>query len=320
VYAATYVLPIRTTTEVPAELIDYLERLSDICEVIVVDGSAPHVFGDFAARRRGRVQHVALDSRHQDLLNGKVAGVLTGLQLASHDRIVIADDDVRYDSATLGAVLRLLDIADVVRPQNVFAPMPWHARLDTARTLINRVVGGDWPGTLALRRAVMQRTNGYDGNVLFENLELIRTVRAAGGRELVARDVFVTRLPPSTRHFLSQRIRQAYDEFARPVRLAVWLSVVPLVIAAWAVAGIGGIAGLIALSIAWAEAGRRVAGGRRAFPATAAFWAPLWLVERGVSAWLALGSRIVLGGVRYRGRVVRAAATPMRNLRRRYAG
>ncbi|MDB4950296.1 MAG: hypothetical protein JWM27_2945, partial [Gemmatimonadetes bacterium] len=69
-----------------------------------------------------------------------------------------------------------------------------------------------------------------------------------------------------------------------------------------------------------AEAGRRKRGGRRVFPATSSLLAPVWLAERGVCAWLALGSRVRLGGVRYRGGILRAAATPLRELRRRYAG
>jgi hypothetical protein len=75
------------------------------------------------------------------------------------------------------------------------------------------------------------RTGGYDGNVLFENLELVRTVEAAGGSSLCLQDLYVRRLPPETQHFWRQRVRQAYDEFARPVRLVVALSVVPLLIA-----------------------------------------------------------------------------------------
>jgi hypothetical protein len=31
---------------------------------------------------------------------------------------------------------------------------------------------------------------------LFDNLELVRTVRALGGKELVAYDIFVARRPP----------------------------------------------------------------------------------------------------------------------------
>ena len=74
---------------------------------------------------------------------------------------------------------------ELVRPQNYFAPLRWHARWDTARTLLNRVAGGvDFPGTLAVRRSRSSQTDGYDGDVLFENLELIRTIEAAGGRVL----------------------------------------------------------------------------------------------------------------------------------------
>ena len=38
-----------------------------------------------------------------------------------------------------------------------------------------------------------------------------------------------------------------------------------------------------------------------------------------MTSWLALGARLFLGGVPYRGRVLRHAATPMRVLRARYA-
>ena len=46
-------------------------------------------------------------------------------------------------------------------------------------------------------------TGGYDGDALFENLELVRTVQAAGGRELHATGLYAPRaddtaLPPST--------------------------------------------------------------------------------------------------------------------------
>ena len=68
---------------------------------------------------------------------------------------------------------------------------------------------------------------GYDGDVLFENLELVRTITAAGGAEAVPLGLYVRRMPPTTSHYWSQRVRQAYDEFARPVRLVVWLSVAP---------------------------------------------------------------------------------------------
>jgi hypothetical protein len=284
-------------------------------EVLVVDGSPAPIFHSHAASLSPRVVHLR---PHPDLItrNGKVGAVLTGLRHASHERVVIADDDVRYDGPALARVVAELGRFDVVRPQNYFAPLPWHARWDTARTLLNRVGDGDWPGTLAVRRSRLMAAGGYRGDVLFENLELVRTVRAAGGTLGTPLDLYVRRLPPSLEGFLDQRVRQAYDELARPRRMAVWLSVLPLVAVAsarrsWLPIIVGAGACMAA-----AEAGRRRAGGRRVFPATSSVLAPAWVMERAVCAWLAVGARLLLGGVRYRDGRLLHAATDEASLRR----
>jgi hypothetical protein len=317
----TYILPIKAHTPVSDELLRYLGGLvsrHSASQILVVDGSEPPIFADFEARRPAAVEHVGVDRDLTSLANGKVAGVLTGVRRAVHPSLVIADDDVRYDGASLAAVVGGLERADIVRPQNFFSPLPWHAWLDTARMLINRVTGGDWPGTFGVRRGALEATGGYDGGVLFENLELVRTVTAAGGRELRLPDVFVRRLPPKTRHFWSQRVRQAYDEFARPARLAAALALVPclvLSVFAWGWTAIGVAA---AVPIVIAEAGRRVGHGARVFPAAASLAAPFWVLERGVCAWAAVIMRLVVGGVPYAGGILRRAATPSRVLVRRH--
>jgi hypothetical protein len=311
--ALSYVLPIRST-EVRHDLDGYLKELSEVVEVVVVDGSDDAVFAAHEVHWGKWVHHIAVDSDHVTPM-GKVGGLLTGLHHASWDAVVIADDDVRWDPELLAEAARRLRGVDVVRPQNWFRPAPWHARWDTGRTLINRALSGDWPGTLVLDRRALHRTGGYDGSALFENLELVRTIKAAGGRELSAPDLFVPRTPPTAAQFLDQRVRQAYDEFARPWRLLLSLAILPTV--AW-----GGrrAAVVIALaSVAAAEAGRRRAGGSAVFGPLAAVWAPCWVAERAVTSWLALLWRVRHGGMRYRGTVLRKAATPMRELRRTYA-
>jgi len=315
----TYVLPLKSATAQSAgDLTPYLHWLAERAEVIVVDGSAPSVFAEHARAWGDVVRHVA---PAPDLATpmGKVGGVLTGVRYASHERLIIADDDVRYDDVSLARVSAALATADVVRPQNYFTPLPWHARWDSGRMLLNRLYGGDWPGTLGVRRSILRATNGYDGRAMFENLELVRTVLAAGGREAVPLDVFVARRPSTTRHFFSQRVRQAYDELARPARLASQLAVLPLGAIGAATIGWPAIAVAAGVVIVAAEIGRRRAGATSVFPISAAFFAPAWVAERAVCSWLAVGSRLVLGGVPYRGTVLRHAATPMWELRARYA-
>jgi hypothetical protein len=321
----SYVLPLRWGEPGPAEdLAAYLRSLrGEVDEILVVDGSPPPVFQANSAALHGMARHLP---PHQDLEfgMGKVNGVITGMRECSHPRVVLADDDVRYEPAALRRAVGLLDEADLIRPQNYFDELPWHARWDTARSLLNRVFTGDptfpvgdFPGTLVVRRDAFPASGAYDGDALFENLELMRTIRAAGGAVLTPLDLYVARRPPSTAHFYSQRVRQAYDDFAIPARLAAFLAIAPLA-ATLLLRGRHCWLGSAALaSIGLAEVGRRRAGGAERFPLSGSLLAPAWIGERSLCAWLAVGAKL-RGGVRYGEGRLPHSATSMRSLRRRY--
>ena len=311
----SYVVPVRWRDGAQrGELAEYLTGIAPLVEeVIVVDGSEPGVFAANAAAWGEHARHVP-PAAGEACLMGKVAGVRTGVQLASCERVVIADDDVRYEPEALRRTAELLDRHDLVRPQNYFSSLPWHARWDTARTLLNRCLGRDFPGTLAVRRSRMLAMGMYDGNVLFENLELMRAVRAHGGTVVSPLDLYVARVPPSAAHFWGQRTRQAYDDFAMPLRMALWLSILPLLLLKRRLFPAGSMVAVIA-----AEVGRRRAGGGAYFPSTSSLLAPVWVLERGACAWLAVLQRLRFGGVRYGDSVIPVAAHSERQLRRRFA-
>lgn len=311
-----YLLPIKAEPDRDiAELAGYLNDLTDSARVIVVDGSPPEAFEAHRALLKPSVTHVRPDEDVR-FRNGKVNGVVTGFRLCRSDKVVIADDDVRYEPAQLHRLELALDTAELVRPQNYFQPLPWHARWDTARSLLNRaVIGTDFPGTLAVRLNPQLRAAGYDGDVLFENLELIRTVRAGGGRERVMSDLYVRRLPPSTGHFVRQRVRQAYDSFAQPGRMTAELALLPaFVLFARRPARLGALLGA---AVGLAELGRRRGRGRAVFPPGSVWFTPAWLAERSVCSWLALGNRVLFGGVRYSGGRIWRAAHSVAELRQR---
>jgi hypothetical protein len=222
---------------------------------------------------------------------------------------------VRYEPAQLHRLELALDTAELVRPQNYFRPLPWHARWDTARSLLNRaVLGTDFPGTLAVRLSPQLRAAGYDGDVLFENLELIRTIRAAGGRERLMPDLYVRRLPPSAGHFVRQRVRQAYDSFAQPGRMALELALLPAFVLIGRRPVRLGV--LLGAAVGLAEVGRRRGQGQAVFAAGSVWFTPAWLAERSICSWLALGNRVLFGGVRYSGGRIWRAAHSMAELRR----
>jgi hypothetical protein len=310
------VLPLRWQSDLGRkELAGYFERLAYVCEeIIVIDGSPERVFVENGRAFGHLVRHVPLDPQVPGKMR-KVPAVMTGVHMASNDAIVIADDDVRYEPATLARAVNLLGCFDLVCPQNYFEPLPWHACWDTARTLLNRAVGADFPGTLVLRRSKLLSAGGYDPDVVFENLELIRTIRAAGGRVAAPLDLYVRRLPPSTRHFIAQRPRQAYEDFAIPARMAIWLAIMPTLLVSRRRKTVFSV--LVVGAITTAEGGRRRSGGREVFPLVGTTLAPAWLLERSICAWLAVLARLKDGGLRYRDTVIFTAANSTRTIRRR---
>lgn len=311
----TYVLPFKSSgAEDLVDLTSYLLSLSRLADIVVVDGSDPDVFARHAALWDSFATHIPPRPGLR-FANGKVDGVVTGVEAARSEKVVVADEDVRYDVQGLQRMAALLDEFDLVRPQNYFDPVPWHALWDTGRMLLNRAFVADYPGTLGVRRSAFVRAGGYDGDTMFENLEMIRTIEEAGGSSIAPLDLYVARRPPETRQFLAQRPRQAYDDLAQPWRLVTFASLLPLASAAArrrpALLPLG-----LATVIALAERGRRRAGGTAVFPARASLAAPLWVLERSVFVWVALVHR-ALGGVPYRGSRVKVAANPRRVIRRR---
>ncbi len=313
----TYLMPLRrnrAAEQADGELLRYLRGLAkDVDELLIVDGSPGPIFERHARLLAPFARHVAPEVGDR-CANGKAWGVLTGLRIARHDWVVIADDDVRWDGLALSRAAGARTACDLLVPANYFSAIPWHAAWDTARTLLNRAMAYDWPGTLVVRRSVLTGTPRYDGDVLFENLELVRTMAACGGRARVAQDLLVARIPPTVWHFLTQQPRQAYDDLAQPVRLAVMLALVPFAL----LAPPRSVATAAVFSVAVAEVGRRRGHGRDVFPWYASLLAPAWLAERAALAWWVVWLRTRGRGTPYSGHRLLRAATPPGVLRARY--
>ena len=311
--SCAYLLPLRRTRFNPAEaqqLVEYIKQLRACgCDVMVVDGSPAGVFEQHDALWRAHCRHVPVDRRF-GYPNDKVNGVHTGIALTNCEKIVLADDDIRYSGNEILEITQLLDRFDLVRPQNYLAPLPWWARSEAARMLINRALlrTADYPGTCAFRRSTMLRVGHYDGDVLFDNEELIRHFASHGAAVAYANDLFVRKLPPSFRKWIEQRPRQAYEDFGLRVKTIFFASLLPLgiglpfLLGARATLVIGGIFALLAMTVA--AAGRARGTAARFFPFTACWWAPFWIFERALSTYLALYWYLVYRGYPFGERVL----------------
>ena len=301
----TYLLPIRrgkfSRTEA-SELLDYFSGLKDAgCDVVVIDGSPTAIFNEHGEIWRSLCRHAEVD-RSFGYLNDKVNGIHTGVRLASTEKIILADDDIRYAAEEIDRVCELLDQFEVVRPQNFLSPLPWWARMEAARMLINRATlrTGDYPGTCAFRRRAMLRVGPYDGDVLFDNEEIIRHFAKAGATVNYAANLFVRKRPPTFRKWVEQRPRQAYEDFGLRGKTALFLSLPIFTVWTGAVFGWKSfLASLLMVSIAavaLAAAGRSRGTASRHFPLSVCFFAPLWVLERSASTYWALYWRFSRGG------------------------
>lgn len=300
----TYLLPIRRMRIDRLEIAGFNEYFHTLrsagCEVLVVDGSPAEVFRAHAQAWRESARHVAVDPQY-GFLNGKVNGVHTGVALAQCEKIILADDDIRYTAQDVSAMCQLLDDYELVRPQNYLSPLPWWARMEAARMLINRGVlrTGDYPGTCGLRRSAMLRVGHYDGDVLFDNEELVRHFIVKGASVCHASDFFILKRPPTLSKWREQRPRQAYEDFVMRAKTLIFMAVLPLAVL---IALSGGGAALLAYallisstSMVLAERGRR-GSASRFFPARTVLYAPLWVLERAISVYWALYWRVCYGG------------------------
>jgi hypothetical protein len=293
----SFIVPIRRVAIDPVEiakLADYFKALRLAgCEVLVVDGSPFAVFEQHKKSWQICSRHVAPDPKYT-FLNGKVNGVHTGVDLASCERIILADDDIRYSAADVKRMCALLDKFEMVRPQNFIAPLPWWARLETARILINRGVlrAGDYPGTCGFCRSTMHRVGPYDGDVLFDNEEIVRHFALKGVDINYALDFFILKRPPTFTKWLEQRPRQAYEDFVMRAKTAAFLSVFPLSLGLGFLVSVRVallfLAILSLLSVLLSTRGMLRNAAYRVFPVHSPLFAPLWIFERSLSVYWAL--------------------------------
>ena len=328
----TYLLPVRRRAfgfgEAEA-LRSYFNRIrTATAEIIVIDGSPPQVFKRHHQVWSAVCRHEPVN-RSFGFLNDKVNGIQTGVRLATTNKIVLADDDIRYTASDIEQIAKLLDDFEVVRPQNYFAfnrvasggreagnpachaakivctTKPWSkethwpaanattARIEAARMLINRATlrPADYPGTCAFRLDTFLRAGDYDGDVLFDNEELVRHLARFGANICYANDFFVEKRPPSFRKWLEQRPRQAYEDFGLRTKTLVFalIPIVLVILGLWF--GIRGVlwASLSIFGGAFISAlrGRARGTARKFFPLHVCFFAPLWVFERSISTYWA---------------------------------
>lgn len=269
------------------ELARYLSTISLAdCDVVILDPSPRLQFERNACTLRWVGRHVAVRPE----MNGSVDLLRASAGSAACDKVIVAASDVRYTPLAIEQLCQLLDLHEVVEPQDYLDPLPWWGGVEAARMLVHRGIEPhpDHGATFGFRRSALRTLRTLSSVDCTE--DPMRRLVAHGAEVHAAADVFVRRQPPALSEWIADRPRQASDDFPLPIRSAFFFALVPMLLLLATIGGLrlaGGYAGVIAFaSFAVALRGRSGAGAF--FPLRACFFAPVWMLERSLSVYWAL--------------------------------
>lgn len=289
----SYVVIVRSATDAANELRDLANYLSTLgvagCDVVILDASSRLQFELNARVLRWVGRHMVVRPQYRTP-SGSIDLLRAAAALAACEKVIVAESDVRYTPEAVGQICDLLDMHEVVEPQDYLDPLPWWGSIEAGRILVHRGIEPqpDHGATLGFRRgAVRTLRNLPPGDVIDDQA---RRLSAAGAEVFAAANVFVRREPGALDEWLAHRPRLAGDDFSMPMKSVFFFSLVPLLLLL-AIAGGVKAAGSYASVIAFAAVGlafRGRAGAQSFFPLRACFFAPLWIAERAVSVYWAL--------------------------------
>jgi hypothetical protein len=229
--------------------------------------------------------------RHLALPSGTVDLVRTAADVANCEKVIVAAEDVRYTPEAIGQICDLLDLHEVVEPQDYLDPLPWWGGIEAGRILVHRGIEPepDHGVTFGFRKAAVRSLR-----TVVAAEDQVRRLANAGAEVHAATEVFVRRQPGALGEWLDARVRQAGNDFTLPFKSAFFFSMIPMLLLLAVLGGLE-LAGAYGTVIGFATVAlalRGRAGARAFFPMRAVLFAPLWVIERSVIVYLALYRRL----------------------------
>ena len=288
----SYVVVIGSSAASASGLRDLASYLSTLgvagCDVVVLDPSPRLQFELNARILRWVGRHVSVRPEHRSHA-GALDPVRSAATLAACEKVIVAADDVRYTPDAVGQICDLLEMHEVVEPQDYLDPLPWWGGIEAGRILLHRGIEPqpDHGATFGFRRSAVRGLRALE---LLELEDQARRLIAAGAEVFPATNVFVRREPGALDEWLSDRPRVASGDFDLPMKSVFFFSLVPMLALLAVLGGVrlaAGYASVIAFaSMSLAVRGR--AGAGPFFPLRACLFAPLWVFERSLSVYWAL--------------------------------
>lgn len=280
----------------PAELTSLAGYLSSLsvagCEVVILDSNSNPVFEDNARVLRWVGRHTGVRAIYRSAF-GVVDIVRAAADLASCEKVIVADAGARWNADSIGEACELLDVHEAMVPEEYLGAERWWSSLDAARLLLRRGLNFEPAGatTFAFRRTVVRALRTFPPAVDDDHL---RRLILGGVEVFPASGTFVQLQSTELEHWVGSRPRVASGSFNEPVQAAFFFAVVPTLLLVAFAAGPRVAAALLGImafgTITLSLRGR--AGAAAYFPMRTVLLAPVWLLERSVSVYWALGAKL----------------------------
>ncbi|HEX9493998.1 MAG TPA: hypothetical protein VGA33_12095 [Thermoanaerobaculia bacterium] len=282
----TYVVLLRreNPSDDLAELASYLSLLSiSDFEIVTVDLSDGSMLEENRRVLRWLGRYVAARPQYIDPIRAAI-------DLAACDKVIVADAHIRYSDEGIDRLCTLLNLHEVVEPQDYLDPLPWWGGIETGRMLLHRGIGPlpDRGSTFGFRKRALSSLRNL--HAVGTN-DRVRRLAAQGAEVFCAFDIFVRRIPTTLDEWLRDRTRDADEDLEAPAKAALFFALLPIALVLDLLGGIGlasSYLGAVAF-IAMALALRGRIGAAQFFPMRTCLFAPLWLFERSISVyWMML--------------------------------
>ena len=291
---ASYLVILDPRTRDLTEFASYLSTIS-VAGFEVIVAELPDAFDENDRVLRWVGQHVRIRPQHRSF-SGTIDPLHVAMNVASCDKVIVADERVRYSVDALHEINVLLDAHEVVEPQDYLDPLPWWGGIDAGRMLLHRGIEPlpHHGATFGFRRGVWRGFRAIDAGAATGDPP--RRLASQGAEVFAALEVFVRRNPPLLGEWIRQRPRYADSDFSLPLKSAFFFGILPIALVLSLLGGprlaVCYAAAISLASLALAMRGR--VGAAQFFPRRTCLYSPLWVLERSLSVYWALLRRLPL--------------------------
>ncbi len=282
-------------------------------QIVIADESGADVYNYLHSHlcNYGNVVHFQPPEKDHTGANDKSNGVFSACAHVKHDNILLVDDHYRVSRENLEGVMPYFEQYDTFKVMPLFDHISLMTAVDLCGMFIINMLDKrkQYCGHLAMKKHLIDQYGFPDRDALYDEYEFEEHFRSQGCSTGFPPNVFLDATNRiSKNRFFEQRVRYAYENLAFPLRFALFLSVIPILVVLFLIKPDHSLLLYLLINvflIAVSFVGQHKYY-RHKRPSTISWATPLWFLHYPVTTWVAV-FMYFRGGVMFGGNRIRKA-------------